>query len=277
MARTWTSSDPRWLALNPYQRAAVMALMEADGMNPQAARNALGAMINRAAKSGEDIGAHVSKPIYQPTIEPAQQARLDRIMRSGEFHDLTSWAERRAAGKEPDPVSGATHFLAPESTMLALERKEPTKYKNWGPRGANWTGYDPATGQYRGVVMRDSSHAFLAPEGAHSVAFNGDPSSAGTQVASATSAPPAPLAAPSAAPAPTPDTDDGYPSGLLAGLFGSPNKDSEQSPFSSLMSQAQAPAIPQVEPMQAASAYPRPVDVASLLSILQQRSKLGTA
>ncbi len=56
--------------------------------------------------------------------------------------------------------------------MLNLERSNPAKYKNWGPRGANWTGYDPATGAYKGVVMRDASHAFLAPEGAFSVASN---------------------------------------------------------------------------------------------------------
>jgi hypothetical protein len=170
MAKTWTSRDPRWQALDSYQKAALMALMEADGANPQSARNALGAMINRASKSKEDLGAHVSKPIYQPTIEPAQQARLDRLLKSSAHSDLTAWAKRRAAGEEQDPVSGATHFLAPERVMLNLERSNPAKYKNWGPRGANWTGYDPSTGAYKGVVMRDNSHAFLAPEGAYSVA-----------------------------------------------------------------------------------------------------------
>lgn len=172
MAQPWTLSDPRWQALDSYQKAALMALMEANGANPQSARNALGAMINRAAKSKEDLGRHVSGRIYQPTIEPAQQARLDRLLKSSAHSDLTSWAKRRAAGEEQDPVSGATHFLAPERVMLNLERSNPAKYKNWGPRGANWTGYDPATGAYKGVVMRDASHAFLAPEGAFSVASN---------------------------------------------------------------------------------------------------------
>ena len=171
MPTPWTKSDPAWQALNKYQRAAAMSLMEADRMDPQSARNALGAMINRSAREGVDLGEHTSKSIYQPTIEPAQQARLSKILRTGDYHNLTAWAERRSNGQEPDPVSGATHFLAPEKTMLALEAKNPAKYKNWGPRGANWTGYDPDKGEYKGVVMRDGSHAFLAPEGGHSVAY----------------------------------------------------------------------------------------------------------
>jgi hypothetical protein len=279
MAKTWTTSDPRWLALNPYQRAAVMALMEANRMDPQSARNALGAMINRAAREGVDLGEHVSKPIYQPTIEPAQQARLDRILRSGEYNNLTSWAERRAKGLEPDPVQGATHFLAPEKTMLALERQNPAKYKNWGPRGANWTGYDPQTGQYRGVIMRDSSHAFLAPEGAHSVAFNGD--AGGTQVAGLPGSPsgPAPsrndqIAAPApvsvaAAPTATTAKDTG---GLLASLFGKPGGD-----FQSAMGSYQAPPIPTAPETPAPVDSRRPVDISQLLAILQQRQNLGTA
>jgi hypothetical protein len=162
---TWTSKDETWNSLSPFQRAAAMALMEADGRDPTAARNALGAMINRAMKSGEELGTHVGRSIYQPAIEPAQQARLRSIVGSDDFGSLTQWAADRHAGKVADPVNGATHFLAPEKTMLDLEARDPEKYKNWGPRGANWTGYDPATGEYKGVVLRDSSHAFLAPEG----------------------------------------------------------------------------------------------------------------
>lgn len=162
----WAASNPTWQALGPFEKAAAMALMEADGMKIEDARNVLAAMINRATKAGEDLGGHVSQKIYQPTIEPAQEARLLRILASPKFKELTRWGAARAEGREGDPVNGATHFLAPEATMLALERQNPGKYKNWGPRGANWTGYDEATGEYRGVILRDSSHAFLAPDGA---------------------------------------------------------------------------------------------------------------
>ncbi len=166
-ATGWTAKDPTWAKLSPFQKAAAMSLMEADRMDPVSAKNALGAMINRAAKTGEDLGAHVSQKIYQPTIEPAQQARLGRILNSPQFQQLTTWAEARAQGLEPDPVNGATHFLASEATMLALEKSDPGKYKNWGPRGANWTGFDETKGEYKGVITRDKSHAFLAPEGAY--------------------------------------------------------------------------------------------------------------
>lgn len=157
----WAASDPTWAKLSPFQKAAAMSLMEADGMDASAARNALGAMINRAAKNGEDLGAHVSQKIYQPTIESAQQARLSKIINSKSFDDMTAWAERRAQGAEPDPVNGATHFLASEKTMLALEAKEPQKYKSW----RQWTGFNGS--EYNGVITRDGSHAFLAPEGRH--------------------------------------------------------------------------------------------------------------
>jgi hypothetical protein len=170
MSRTWTANDPRWQSLTPYQRAAAMSLLEADGARFDDARNVLGAILNRSQRTGEDLGEHVSKPIYQPTIEPAQQARLARILAMPEFRQLTDLAQRRATGQEADWVQGATHFLAPEKTMLNLHRSNPDKYHNWGPLpnsrgkpGQNWTGYDPATGSYRGVVMRDGSHAFLIP------------------------------------------------------------------------------------------------------------------
>lgn len=177
---TWTTTNPVWNALNPYQKAAAMALMEADKGNLQDARNALGAMINRAARSKQDLGSHVSQRIYQPSIEPTQQARLSGILKNPAFQQLTGWAERRAQGYEPDPVNGATHFLAPEKTMLALQQKNPDKYHNWGPfkntagrPGKNWSRYNPQTGQYENVVTRDESHAFVAPEGRYSVPYRG--------------------------------------------------------------------------------------------------------
>ncbi len=168
MTQRWTTSDPRWLALSPYQRAALMSLMERQGNNTDDALHIIGAMVNRAKKSGADLGEHVGERIYQPSFEPSQEARIDRLLKSPDFQKLATFAQDRWEGRAPDNVSGATHYLAPESTMLALERREPSKYRNWGPRGANWTGYDPSTGSYRGVVLRDGSHAFLAPEGRYS-------------------------------------------------------------------------------------------------------------
>ncbi|MFM9850139.1 MAG: hypothetical protein ACKVP3_23655 [Hyphomicrobiaceae bacterium] len=174
-ASGYWGQSPEWQQLDDVTKAAVMAYLEADSKNGKvdlgSASNALGAMINRADKEGESLGQHVSKKIYQPTIEPAQYARVGKALQSEEVAQLKQLAQERLSGQREDWVSGATHFLAPERTMLSLEAKEPGKYKNWGPRGQNWTGYDPATGEYRGVVMRDASHAFLAPSGAHSAKF----------------------------------------------------------------------------------------------------------
>ena len=127
-------------------------------------------MLNRAAKTGESLGQHVSRAIYQPTIEPAQWARLNRIIRLPEFAELAQLARDRFDGKVKDWVKGATHFLAHESVMLKLSggvRPDPynpgqyvgnsRKYFSW----PKWTGFDAKTGSYRGVVFRDKSHAFL--------------------------------------------------------------------------------------------------------------------
>lgn len=161
----WAARDPRWQGLDQFQKAAVMALMEADGADIGDAKNALGAMINRAMKNGEDLGAHVSQKIYQPTIEAAQQQRLAGLLKRPEFQQLTEWARARAAGTEADPVDGATHFLAHERVMEGLRAREPGKYKSW----VGWSGYDRGGGKYTNPdgspVVRDKSHAFLAPEG----------------------------------------------------------------------------------------------------------------
>lgn len=165
-----------------------MALLEADQVggkvDVESARNALGAMINRAARDGVDIGQHVSGKIYQPTIEPAQFARLSRVVGSPEHQQLMALYDGRVSGKEPDWVQGATHFLAPERTMLALEAGNPSKYRSW----RQWTKYDDATGEYAGVTLRDRSHAFLAPEGAHSAKF-GNPAPEGPMPAMTEAAP----------------------------------------------------------------------------------------
>lgn len=169
---------PEWAKLDDVTKAAVMAYLEADTKNGKvdlgSASNALGAMINRADKEGVPLGQHVSQKIYQPTIEPTQFARVNKALQSEEVAQLKQLAGERLSGQREDWVNGATHFLAPEKTMLALEAREPGKYKNWGPRGQNWTGFgkDPdRPNEYAGVVMRDASHAFLTPGGAHSAKF----------------------------------------------------------------------------------------------------------
>jgi hypothetical protein len=157
----WAARDPRWQALSDDQRAAAMAIMEADtGKNAAVdRRNVLAAIHNRAEREGETVGSSVSRRIYQPVIERSQQARLDRILASPEFGELTALSKQYGSGQEPRPHT-ATHFLAPERTMLALEAREPQKYRSW----RQWTGFNPETG-YSGVQLRDSSHAFLTPDG----------------------------------------------------------------------------------------------------------------
>ena len=167
----WTATDPRWAALSPFQKAAVISMMEANS-GPNQMRDAgdvIGAMVNRARMSGQDLGQHVGQSIYQPTIEPTQQARFSSIIASPNFPRLTQFAQDRWEGNAEDPVGGATHFLAPERTMETLSAREPGKYRTW--RG--WTGYGrESPGQYsnpdHAPVFRDSSHAFLSPEGAYS-------------------------------------------------------------------------------------------------------------
>ena len=191
--------DSQWQQLSPYQKAAAMSLLEADSkqgrINFMDARNAMGAMINRADKEGQDLGDHVSRKIYQPTIEPEQYSRLAAIVQMPQFKALTDLAEQRATGKVGDWVDGATHFLAKPQTMLSLEANEPEKYKSW----RRWTGYDDATGKYKNEVMADNSHVFLAPEGRHSAGSYAPTYGAGAEV----SGPPEALAPP-----PYPATQD---------------------------------------------------------------------
>lgn len=156
---TWTTSDPLWLGMNQYQRAAAMALLEA-GKSLPAAKNVLGAMINRATASGADLGEQVGRKIYQPSIEPMQQRRLRDVVRSPLFQELTRTAENFWTGREEIPHR-ATHFLVPENVMSKLEAKNPKKYKTW----RTWTGYDDKTQQYtNNVQFRDDRHVFLSPD-----------------------------------------------------------------------------------------------------------------
>lgn len=209
--------DSSWQQLSPYQKAAAMALLEADSkqgrINFMDARNAMGAMINRADKEGQDLGDHVSRKIYQPTIEPAQYSRLAAIVQMPQFKALTDLAEQRATGKVGDWVDGATHFLAKPSTMLSLEAKEPDKYKSW----RRWTGYDDATGTYKNEVMADDSHVFLAPEGRHSAGTGGySPIYGAVAEMSGPPPSPAPISDPSTGAPPAPELPK------MADLFGLP-------------------------------------------------------
>ena len=151
-----------------------MALLEAevgrDGIDIPSAANVLGAIVNRSEADRMPLEKSVSSDIYQPTIEDRQRKRLSEIVKNPAFNQLTDLAERRVRGDVGDWVGGATHYLTPERTMLDLYQKNPDKYHNWGPfqnskgvPGRNWTGYNPDTGSYDGVVMRDRSHAFLRP------------------------------------------------------------------------------------------------------------------
>jgi len=222
MPTNWTTNNETWKTLTPTQKAAAMALMEAGNISD--AKNALGAMINRSDKEGVDLGTHVSGRIYQPTIEPSQEARLDSIIKKPEFKQLTDVAEQRLNGLTPDWSNGATHFLAKPSTMLNLENKNPDKYKNWGPRGANWSGYDEKTGKYGNQVMEDNSHAFLTPEGAHSAQFGAaspvPPGVTPTPVTTTKEQPPA----------------DGVPSPIASDVFDAAKTTTAESAFEDLKS-----------------------------------------
>jgi hypothetical protein len=240
MTTNWTANNETWKTLTPAQKAAAMSLMEAGNISD--AKNALGAMINRSDKEGVDLGTHVSGKIYQPTIEPSQEARLNVILKKPEFKQLTDVAEQRMSGLTPDWANGATHFLAKPSTMLNLESKNPDKYKNWGPRGANWSGYDEKTGKYGNQVMEDNSHAFLTPEGVHSAQF-GDaasvpPGVTPTPVATTKEQPPA----------------DGVPSPIASDAFDATKTTTAESAFEDLKSHIDE---------QKAAAAPSPQAVAS--------------
>jgi hypothetical protein len=197
-------------------------------------------MINRAAKEGVDLGEHVSGRIYQPSIEPSQQARLDQILRSEHFPELTSWTERRVQGLEEDPVKGATHFLASEPVMEKLRAQNPGKYKSW----VNWSGYNRGGGQYTNPdgtpVIRDADHAFLAPEGAFSAPYKG----------------PSPPVMASAAPSPIHQTGVGRLSFPSSHTLAAAPSVSAPSP---IPSSAAAPATPSPSPAMPSGAFSNPM------------------
>ena len=283
-------NNPAWTGLSSREKASAMALLEADLIDGKidvgSARNALGAMINRAAKNNEDIGAHVSGKIYQPTIEDAQFARLSKIVGSPEHKQLMDAYDARTTGKEADWVNGATHFLAPEKVMLNLEAQDPQKYRSW----RKWTGFDDATGEYKGVTLRDRSHAFLSPDGAHSAKFGDGTAAAPTAVAEAA---PAPSGLLTAALAPQPEAlKPEAPKGMLGSLFEGDAESLKVSagllgdilnpqPKPQQQAEKRTP-IPGVDNEDVGEGDPmpkmqrRPIDTARLAAILQSRSRLGT-
>lgn len=142
-----------------------MALLEPNARSPSYTRdatNVLGAIINRSEASRTPLGDHVNNArTYQPLIEGNQEARLRSIISRPEFQQLSDLAERRSRGDVQDWTGGATHYLAPAREMLELEAKEPWKYRDWGPRGSNWSTYDQQLGDYADKLLEDGSHAFL--------------------------------------------------------------------------------------------------------------------
>lgn len=306
---SYWGNNPEWTRLSSREKAAAMAALEADlvggKIDIDSARNALGAMINRAARDGVDVGEHVSGKIYQPTIEPAQFQRLRQVLGSPEHRQLMDLYDGRTSGREPDWVQGATHFLAPERTMLALEAREPNKYRSW----RKWTKFDADKGEYAGVTLRDRSHAFLAPEGAFSAKFGeGAAPAPGAPVAAAApgampepgglgDAPPTPTApaggwlAQIQPSAPAPAKPAG---GMLGSLFGDVDATAANTPAAGgwlgELAATFDPAAEQEAPRRqapeladdnaadlAAPKIKRPrVDMKRLAAILQSRSRLGT-
>ena len=171
--------DKTWRSMGPYQMVAAMAILETRKNKDGTfcficSENIVHTIINRASLDGDKLAAHVSKPIYQPVIEPHQYKVLSRYVGTQEHKKLSEIAFKRHTGQIKDKVNGATHYLVHPRVMVSLQKKQPCKYWSWGPfkckgkTGANWTGYDPSTKRYRNQVLVDSDHAFLVPQGKHS-------------------------------------------------------------------------------------------------------------
>lgn len=176
--KNW-GNDKTWLSMDQYQMVAAMAILETkknkDGsFCIECSKNIVHSIINRASLDNMSLKRSVSSPIYQPVIEPFQYKVLARYVDSQEHKELSHEAYKRHTGQIKDRVNGATHYLVHPRVMVALTKKKPCKYWNWGPfkcngkPGDNWTGYSPSTKRYRNQVLVDSDHAFLAPQGKHS-------------------------------------------------------------------------------------------------------------
>src|SRR5262245_59308048 len=148
---------PTYNTLRPDQRAALVALMEADN-GPDLMRdatNVIHATHNRAQMLGWPVGRVLSyrKPgapygWYQPLWEPTQQARALSLMRRPEFGELTRISEARGRGEAESTVGDATHFVSKQIEDLA--RRQPLKYRTF----REWATPE----NFRPVA--DSSHLF---------------------------------------------------------------------------------------------------------------------
>lgn len=176
--KNW-GQDKTWRSMDKYQMVAAMAILETkknkDGsFCIECSKNIVHSIINRASLDNTSLENSVSSAIYQPVIEPYQYKVLARYVGNKEHRELSYEAFKRHTGQIKDRVNGATHYLVHPRVMVALTKKKPCKYWNWGPfkcngkPGGNWTGYSPSTKRYRNQVLVDSDHAFLAPQGRHS-------------------------------------------------------------------------------------------------------------
>lgn len=176
-AGKYWGNDQKWRSLGRFQMVAAMAMLEGSKNKNgslkcfECSANIVHSIINRAHKDKQSLPDHVSSRVYQPVIEPAQYAALKKIVGSTHHKRLSKMAYNRVKGIDKDRVKGATHYLVHPRVMIALQKREPCKYWNWGPfkcgskPGQNWTGYNAATGRYKNQVLTDQDHTFLAPEG----------------------------------------------------------------------------------------------------------------
>jgi hypothetical protein len=167
----WTRTHAGWQAQDEFGRAAIMSLMERrrNGTHEEA-RNIAATMVNRSRAQRLPLGDMVGSTWYQPSIEPGRANQVSAILASPEFRETRDWIERYANGRENDPTGGATHFIVHERTMLGLEAGNPRLYRTW----RTWTRFNAhGDGRYDNVTMRDPGHAFLAPQGRHSIRNTG--------------------------------------------------------------------------------------------------------
>lgn len=157
---TWTSQDSRVQAMDKYQRAALIATLEDN--DPEGSKDVISAMVNRAQKGNQDLGAHVMGRIYEPNQarDHKAQARAQQYLNDpSKLQSLADYAKQREMGLVPDRVNGATHFIIPEKHMVKKWEEDPNVYRisSWG----SWTGYNHSTGRYSPQYERHRNKAHV--------------------------------------------------------------------------------------------------------------------